>query len=457
MDKDMEMNRENKKKTEKRVLCGRYEVQKLLGNGGSGVVYRVLDLHTERILAVKEIGTDTEKEVKMAEREAIILQSCFHPYLPVVLETFRENGFYYTVMEYVEGITLKEYVEKNGRMTVEKMLHFAKKIGEVLLYLHNRKPAIVYGDLKPQNIMVTKEEEIRLIDFGTARGQEGESVREGCYASPGYAAPEQKRGYSADWRSDLYSFGATLHYLLTGEDPEQPPYRRRSLRECDSALPVGICWAIEKCLKEKPEERYHSLEQFLYDLRHFTKREKSKRIMWQLKQSVQALLFLAFAASFYRFFENGQWGVTWKDNEALFPMFFFLCAGVLWRTFILNGGKRWRYAYRLEKNVWKTDKKGVGLFAFLVLMGVYGLSVGVSAKERENSLSVTIYDEAGYKLLWPDNQVNQLAGPFRMEIPKSCFAEGEEYEITVTLTDKKSGKISAKQFAVKTVKSSIEN
>jgi len=316
----------------------------------------------------------------------------------------------------------------------------------------------VYGDLKPQNIMVTEEEEIRLIDFGTAQDhlEEGK-MREGCYASPGYAAPEQKRGHTADWRSDLYSFGATLHYLLTGEDPERPPYGRRDLRECDSALPVGICWAIEKCMKEEPGERYQSMEQFLYDLRHFSKREKKKRILWQLKQSVQALLFLAFAASFYRFFENWQWGVTWQKNDAWMPTILFLLMGCLWRAYAMNGGKRWGAGYRLEKNVWKTDKRGVGLFVILVLLGVYGLSVGVNAGGAVTPLSVTVYDESGYKLLWPDNQIHSLEGAFRMEIPRSCFAEEEEYEITVTVTEKKTGKISARQFEVKTVKSSIEN
>jgi len=127
MEKDMGMNRKNRVETEMGPLHARYEVISILGNGGNGVVYKVRDLCTERILAVKETGGCSEKITKMVEREAGILQTCFHPSLPVVLETFRENGCYYMVMEYVEGITLKEYVEKNGRMSVEKMLHFAKK------------------------------------------------------------------------------------------------------------------------------------------------------------------------------------------------------------------------------------------------------------------------------------------------------------------------------------------
>ena len=433
----------------------KYEVLEILGKGGNGIVYKVRELDTNRILAVKETKFSLEKRNGMAEQEARILQSCFHPSLPVVLDYFREAECYYMVMEYVEGITLKEYVQKHGRLPREKVLKFANKIGDVLLYLHNRKPLIVYGDLKPQNIMVTPEEEIRLIDFGTAK-QEREG-KCGCYASIGYAAPEQLKGKAADVRSDIYSFGALLHYLLTGEDPELPPYGRRDLRECDSALSVGICWAVNKCLKEEPEARYQSMKRVLFDLLHFTKKERKKRLLWQGKQAVQAFLFLVFAAFFYQTFENWQWGVTWQENRALIPTAAFLILGCLWRGIMLSGVRNGNRSYHPEKNIWKTDKQGMGLFVILFTLGLWGLGIGVNAKEVTDPLPVIIYDESGYKLLWRENQVNPLSGAFRLEIPQNCFEEGRQYEITVTLSEQNSEKISVRQFDVKTVKSSIEN
>ena len=203
------------------MVDDKYEVLEIIGEGGNGVVYKVKEKSTNRILAVKEMRIGSEKAERDAKREAMILQTCFHPSLPVVLENFTKGEWNYMVMEYVEGITLKEYMSKHKKLPKEKVLYFAKKIGEVLLYLHNRQPSVIYGDLKPQNIIVTPEEEIRLIDFGTAGGDKkdsflgekkrhDESEERGCYASVGYAAPEQLRGCVADSRSDIYSFGARI-------------------------------------------------------------------------------------------------------------------------------------------------------------------------------------------------------------------------------------------------------
>lgn len=450
------------------MINDKYEVLEILGKGGNGIVYKVKEKMSGRILAVKETVLHPGESRQKKEKETAVLQECFHPALPVVLGSFWQEERHYMVMEYVEGVTLKEYVQKRGCLSQEKTIKFAGAVGEVLIFLHTRNQPIIYGDLKPQNIMVTAEEQIRLIDFGTAEWEQGATVKRkeafddkslngGCYASPGYAAPEQLKGQKADRRSDIYSFGAVLHYLLTGEDPELPPYIRRDLKECDGALSIGIQRVINKCLRVEPEQRYQNVERILFDLKKFSQKEKRARLLWQGKQAVGALLFLAFAGFFYQAFEDLQWGLAWNENKEFIRSLIFLILGILWRVFMLGSWNLRRNSYRLEKNIWKTDKQGIGLFLVLFMLGLWGLEIGVNAKESVEPLPVTIYDESGYKLLWRENQVNPLAGAFRLEIPEECFEVGKHYDITVTLSEKESEKISVRRFEVKTVKSSIEN
>ena len=149
--------------------------------------------------------------------------------------------------------------------------------------------------------------------------------------------------------------------------------------------------------------------------------------------------------------------MTWRENEFLAQTVVFFVLWCIWRGVMLSGSVGKKYGYQMEKNIWKTDKKGVGLLAVLVVLGLWGLRIGVSAKEPDIPLPVTLYNEAGYKILWRENQVIPLVGDFRLEIPKDCFKGESEYEITVTLSEKATGKILFRQFDVKTVKSSIEN
>ena len=177
------------------VIGEKYEVLEVLGKGGCGTVYKVLEKSLDRILAMKETKLVSGTEREVYEKETRILKTCFHPALPVIFDSFWQGERHYMVMEYVEGITLKEYVDRHGKVEWKQAVKLCMDLGEILSWLHTRNQPIVYGDLKPDNIMITREGTVRLLDFGTAGlEEEQEEYANGCYASFGYAAPEQKKG-----------------------------------------------------------------------------------------------------------------------------------------------------------------------------------------------------------------------------------------------------------------------
>lgn len=434
----------------------KYGIIEILGKGGNGTVYKVRERGDGRLLAVKETHISENQNESDMEKEAEILKQCFHPAIPVIIESFWRGNSYYVVMEYVEGVTLKQYVNRKGKLSVEDAIKYAEMVGEVLEYLHTRSKPVIYGDIKPQNIMITGDDRIRLIDFGSAvMGDVSNDDVNGCYASTSYAAPEQLRGQT-DVRSDVYGLGALIHYMLTGEDPEMPPYKRRDLRECDIALPEGLCRVVNKSLRDIKEQRYQTVKGMVDDLQRFTGNGKRRKFLSQLRDGIGAFFFLGFAGFVYQAFEYWQWGVKPDSNPPLVTAMLFLLLFALWRGLAFGSGDR-KNSYRMEKNIWKTDKQGSGLFLILFAVGIWGMGISVQAKEIRDILPVVVYDEAGHKVLWQDGGSNILHGAFRGEIPSECFESNGEYIITLTLENKKNKRVLVNKLEIKTVKSSIEN
>src|SRR5258708_24438437 len=215
-------------------LQQRYRILSRLGRGGFGAVYKVADTRLgDRILAVKQLsqGGLRPQEIHDAsetfKREALMLGGLMHPSLPRIYDHFAEAGSWYLVMDFIEGETLEERLQKasGGYLPVEEALAIGMQLCAVLGYLHTRQPAIIFRDLKPANIMVTPDGNIYLIDFGIARlfkpGQAKDTI---AFGSPGYAAPEQYGKAQTTARADIYSLGATLHQMLTGSDPSEAPF-----------------------------------------------------------------------------------------------------------------------------------------------------------------------------------------------------------------------------------------
>lgn len=255
---------------------GKYKVVKCIGEGGEGHVFLGRDEDLHRPVAIKEVSVWKEqgKEDGIVQ-EAHILRQLKHPMLPVIYDLLREDGIWYLVMEYIQGITLQEYVEKSGCVEEKQVRAWTEQLLDILCYLHTRKPPVIYRDLKPQNVMVCSDNNLRLIDFGAAYRRNFGERETRMAATPGYSAPEQfgrvGQGISADERSDIYAFGMLLYFMATGADPAKPPYVSLSVREYQPLLGDWLEWMIRRCIRENPAERYQVIQDIITDLRECRK------------------------------------------------------------------------------------------------------------------------------------------------------------------------------------------
>src|SRR5437763_1201178 len=222
------------------LLKQRYRILQQVGKGGFGAVYKAADLQFgNRQVAIKEMSQSSLSPQELVEatesfkREAMLLAGLTHPNLPRIYEQFTDMGRWYLVMDYIEGETLEDHLEKRPgkKLPVETALEIAVQLCMVLEYLHMRQPPIVFRDLKPGNIMLTPHKHIYLIDFGIARHfKPGQAKDTAALGSTGYAAPEQYGKAQTTPRADIYALGATLHQLMTGHDPADTPFQFASLQ-----------------------------------------------------------------------------------------------------------------------------------------------------------------------------------------------------------------------------------
>ncbi|WP_340023914.1 serine/threonine-protein kinase [Paenibacillus sp. FSL K6-1096] len=253
------------------VLGGRYAIRGLLGRGGMSRVYLAEDLRLPGVLrAVKEsVILEGQAGAGAILAEAELLSTLRHSLLPQIADFFPSDpdGYSYLVMEYIEGITLQQYMaEQPYAMPGGRMVSYARQLLEVLEYLHSHQPPIIYRDLKPSNIMLTGEHELKVIDFGIARRLRSGSVADTeKLGTAGFAAPEQYGGGQSSPQSDLYGLGALLLYMASGgQFSAWQPGLENKLR---GQLPDRLIPVIRRLLRQHPEERYASAEEVREALR----------------------------------------------------------------------------------------------------------------------------------------------------------------------------------------------
>ncbi len=243
-----------------RLLKNRYQILVQVGTGGFGAVYKALDTFaSDSIVAIKQInlyGLTPQEMIEATDgfnREVRILSGLQHPSLPRIHDTFTDAEHWYLVMGFIEGETLEEYLKKRFAFSqrqglpVDEVLAIGLQLCPVLNYLHTRQPPVIFRDLKPSNLMRTLEGKLFLIDFGIARlftpGKAKDTIP---FGSPGYAAPEQYGKAQTTPQADIYSMGALLHQLLTGDDPAESPFRFAMLGPQDSPPEVGLDRLIQR-------------------------------------------------------------------------------------------------------------------------------------------------------------------------------------------------------------------
>jgi len=244
-------------------LKGRYKIIKVIGKGGMGSVYLAEDWLYKEKCAVKEMlnnfTDEVEKEgaIKRFKNEAQILVKIKHKNIPGIIDYFIENNCYYLVMKYIEGKNLQELIDENrdSKFSANQIIDLGVQICEVLIYLHNHKPdPIVFRDIKPTNIIIETGGNIMLVDFGIAKVLQPKKAGT-ITGTPGFASPEQYQGLAYPV-SDIYSLGATLHYLYTGRDPyREAPF---SFPDIFSENHSDLGRTIMKALSMKMEDRYES-------------------------------------------------------------------------------------------------------------------------------------------------------------------------------------------------------
>ena len=262
------------------LLQNRYRIKRQLAQGGMGAIYEAEAVHLGgTVVAVKETFFFEEKLRRQFEREAATLASLRHPSLPKVSDHFSEGAGQFLVMEFIPGKDLLELLEERGRpFEPQFVLEWAEHLLDTLDYIHSQHPPVIHRDIKPNNLKLTPRGELFLLDFGLAKNattptRAGGSLR--AY-TPEYASPEQIRGIGTDARSDLYSLGATLYHLLTGELPPAAQVREAVIKRTgtDPLIDQTVMQtvtplkkAIIKAMALQREDRFQSAAEMLRELR----------------------------------------------------------------------------------------------------------------------------------------------------------------------------------------------
>ena len=265
--------------TEGMYLADRYEIVGKIGAGGMSDVYKAKDHTLGRFVAIKVLKSEFSDDVNFVTKFRTEAQSAAgleHPNIVNIYDVGSENGMHYIVMEYVEGITLKTYIEKKGQLSFKEAVSIAIQVGRGIEAAHNKH--IVHRDIKPQNIMISTEGKVKVMDFGIARAATSNTINSDVMGSVHYSSPEQARNGFVDGKSDIYSLGIVMYEMVTGRVPfdgdTTVAVAIQHLQEemvAPSAyapdLPISMEKIILKCTQKNPDRRYESMGDLLVDLK----------------------------------------------------------------------------------------------------------------------------------------------------------------------------------------------
>lgn len=271
-------------------LDGRYEIREIIGVGGMAVVYKAYDNIDDRIVAIKILKDEylsNEEFKRRFKNESKAIAVLSHPNIVRVYNVSFGDRLQYIVMEYVDGITLKEYIEQQGVINWKEAVHFTGQILAALQHAHDK--GIVHQDIKPQNIMLLQDGTIKVTDFGIARfsRMDSNTTSENAIGSVHYISPEQARGEMTDDKADIYSVGVVMYEMLTGtlpfqsdnavsvalmqlqQDPKKP-------RDIVPTLPLGLEQITIRAMQKNPNDRYRSSAEMLMDINEFKRNPSIK-------------------------------------------------------------------------------------------------------------------------------------------------------------------------------------
>ena len=263
------------------IIGDRYEILEKVGSGGMADVFRAKCHRLNRYVAIKILKQDYSEDTKFVTKfrgEAQAIAGISHPNIVGIYDVGEENGMYYIVMELVDGITLKKYIEEKGKLSVKEAVGIALQIANGLEAAHSNH--IIHRDIKPQNILIARDGTAKVTDFGIAKAASSNTITANAMGSVHYISPEQARGGYSDEKSDIYSLGVTMYEMLSGTLPfngesavaialahiqeEAVP-----LAALDATIPKGISNIVNKCMQKKTELRYSCVADLIADLKMF--------------------------------------------------------------------------------------------------------------------------------------------------------------------------------------------
>ncbi len=261
------------------IISDRYEILGRIGTGGMADVYKAVDQKLNRFVAIKVLKREFREDetfLKKFQSEAQAAAGLSHPSIVNIYDVSEDRGVNYIVMEFIDGITLKEYIQKKGNLTPKEVISIAVQVCNAMEVAHSRD--IVHRDIKPQNIMITKEGKVKVTDFGIAKATSSNTISTNMMGSVHYTSPEQARGGFSDAKSDIYSLGISMYEMITGElpfdgestvtialqhlqDDITPP------SEIVPDIPYSLEQIILKCTQKSPDRRYADITLLAKDLR----------------------------------------------------------------------------------------------------------------------------------------------------------------------------------------------
>ncbi len=263
------------------MIGNRYEILEKVGTGGMADVYRAKDHRLNRFIALKVLKTEYSEDTKFVSKfrqEAQAVAAITHPNIVSVYDVGEEEGMHYIVMEFVDGITLKRYIEQKGKLKVKEAVGIALQIAAGLDAAHAHN--IIHRDIKPQNILISRDGTAKVSDFGIAKAASSNTITANAMGSVHYISPEQARGGFSDEKSDIYSLGVTLYEMLSGTLPftgesavavalAHIQEDATPLAAIDATIPKGLSNIVGKCMQKKTELRYASAADLIADMKMF--------------------------------------------------------------------------------------------------------------------------------------------------------------------------------------------
>ena len=260
-------------------ISDRYEIIEKVGSGGMADVYKAKCHRLNRYVAIKILKTEYSNDKNFVTKfrgEAQSAAGLSHPNIVSVYDVGDDNGLHYIVMELVEGITLKKFIERKGKLEIKEAVGIAIQIAQGMEAAHDNH--IIHRDIKPQNIIISRDGKVKVTDFGIAKAATSHTVTQSAVGSVHYLSPEQARGGYSDEKSDIYSLGVTMYEMLSGQVPfagdntvsvalSHIQADAVPVKEINASVPHSVDRIVQKCMQKKPENRYLSASELIGDLK----------------------------------------------------------------------------------------------------------------------------------------------------------------------------------------------